>query len=192
MAENNKKLADDEKRKLIEFYKENSLMWDSNNPYYKNKQKKEDVKGILVKLFDNTYTADQLEKCFHSLRSSMLREVKKNAGLDVPSKKWKFYSDLEFIIPDLTKKKTTTSFSNDETEELIEFYRDHPALWNHTLQDYRDRNLRESLMAKLSKQFADKFTVCEIKACWHNLQTCLLYTSPSPRDKRQSRMPSSA
>ena len=24
------------------------------------------------------------------------------------------------------------------------------------------------------------------------LQTCLLYTSPSPRDKRQSRMPSSA
>ena len=25
-----------------------------------------------------------------------------------------------------------------------------------------------------------------------NLMTCLLYTSPSPRDKRQSRMPSSA
>ena len=25
-----------------------------------------------------------------------------------------------------------------------------------------------------------------------NLETCLLYTSPSPRDKRQSRMPSSA
>ena len=37
-------------------------------------------------------------------------------------------------------------------------------------------------------------TVCEeskcpnIGECW----TCLLYTSPSPRDKRQSRMPSSA
>ena len=25
-----------------------------------------------------------------------------------------------------------------------------------------------------------------------NVKTCLLYTSPSPRDKRQSRMPSSA
>ena len=25
-----------------------------------------------------------------------------------------------------------------------------------------------------------------------NIKTCLLYTSPSPRDKRQSRMPSSA
>ena len=27
---------------------------------------------------------------------------------------------------------------------------------------------------------------------WGLLQSCLLYTSPSPRDKRQSRMPSSA
>ena len=27
---------------------------------------------------------------------------------------------------------------------------------------------------------------------WHMYDTCLLYTSPSPRDKRQSRMPSSA
>ena len=28
--------------------------------------------------------------------------------------------------------------------------------------------------------------------CLGTYQTCLLYTSPSPRDKRQSRMPSSA
>ena len=27
---------------------------------------------------------------------------------------------------------------------------------------------------------------------WQDRRTCLLYTSPSPRDKRQSRMPSSA
>ena len=27
---------------------------------------------------------------------------------------------------------------------------------------------------------------------WDSIWTCLLYTSPSPRDKRQSRMPSSA
>ena len=30
------------------------------------------------------------------------------------------------------------------------------------------------------------------KEIWHKGKTCLLYTSPSPRDKRQSRMPSSA
>ena len=29
-------------------------------------------------------------------------------------------------------------------------------------------------------------------AILHTMTTCLLYTSPSPRDKRQSRMPSSA
>ena len=27
---------------------------------------------------------------------------------------------------------------------------------------------------------------------WESSKSCLLYTSPSPRDKRQSRMPSSA
>ena len=33
----------------------------------------------------------------------------------------------------------------------------------------------------------------EIKTCqWHPMCTCLLYTSPSPRDPKTSRMPSSA
>ena len=31
-----------------------------------------------------------------------------------------------------------------------------------------------------------------LSTVFNNAQTCLLYTSPSPRDKRQSRMPSSA
>ena len=35
-------------------------------------------------------------------------------------------------------------------------------------------------------------TWCEATASQVYLGTCLLYTSPSPRDKRQSRMPSSA
>ena len=30
------------------------------------------------------------------------------------------------------------------------------------------------------------------EACGHPLETCLLYTSPSPRDRQKSRMPSSA
>ena len=32
----------------------------------------------------------------------------------------------------------------------------------------------------------------DLKGCFHNHTTCLLYTSPSPRDQRGSRMPSSA
>ena len=42
--------------------------------------------------------------------------------------------------------------------------------------------LREDIMAKLDRISQD----------FGRFQNCLLYTSPSPRDKRQSRMPSSA
>ena len=42
-----------------------------------------------------------------------------------------------------------------------------------------DKNLLEKNCSKARKK-------CD------ELSTCLLYTSPSPRDKRQSRMPSSA
>ena len=37
-----------------------------------------------------------------------------------------------------------------------------------------------------------KFFVDSVAAKFDDLEVCLLYTSPSPRDKRQSRMPSSA
>ena len=43
-------------------------------------------------------------------------------------------------------------------------------------------------------EIADKFSI--VRSCYHTAaavhDACLLYTSPSPRDKRQSRMPSSA
>ena len=54
------------------------------------------------------------------------------------------------------------------------------------------------------REHAERFTAddCHVAEHFHLLElgtadywddlTCLLYTSPSPRDKRQSRMPSSA
>ena len=52
-------------------------------------------------------------------------------------------------------------------------------------------------MAAIEKSIAglfcfEKFRDFQIKAIKELLNGCLLYTSPSPRDKRQSRMPSSA
>ena len=41
---------------------------------------------------------------------------------------------------------------------------------------------------KSGKKFFNWFSAVK----WRNLTTCLLYTSPSPRDQRGSRMPSSA
>ena len=40
--------------------------------------------------------------------------------------------------------------------------------------------------------FSNPPTLAEVQAIIDRVNTCLLYTSPSPRDKRQSRMPSSA
>ena len=41
-------------------------------------------------------------------------------------------------------------------------------------------------------QLAKKYNLGVIEDCAESHGVCLLYTSPSPRDKRQSRMPSSA
>lgn len=177
-----KKLSDEEKRTLLSFYKENPVLWDSTNPYSRNKEMKDSLKNKLSELFDNNYSCEQLEKTYHSSRASMLREVKKNAaGSNLPSKQWKFYQDMEFVIPDLTREKKKTSFSSEETDDLIEFYRDNPPLWNHTLQQYRDKHLREALMNKLSQQFEGKFSVEELKTCWHN--TLTMYKREKQREE---------
>ena len=54
--------------------------------------------------------------------------------------------------------------------------------------DIKGRVISSFIAAKNEKENHSFFLVGETKA----LEACLLYTSPSPRDKRQSRMPSSA
>ena len=59
----------------------------------------------------------------------------------------------------------------EERETLTDFFNSNPALWNHHLSEYRDRNLRDSLLAKLVEKFHVKFNKEDIKREWHNLQT---------------------
>ena len=71
--------------------------------------------------------------------------------------------------------------------------------WVTNVQLFRDKNLLDSYIRKapLAKD-KDAFLhtmrnlgyLRNTKSC--SITPCLLYTSPSPRDKRQSRMPSSA
>ena len=51
---------------------------------------------------------------------------------------------------------------------------------------YQSGSLFENMLKKLNYQVFDKSYILEISV------TCLLYTSPSPRDRTRSRMPSSA
>ena len=57
------------------------------------------------------------------------------------------------------------------------------------IRDLRGIHGKDSYGASLLIYYNDKLTSI---AGLRNVRGCLLYTSPSPRDKRQSRMPSSA
>ena len=66
----------------------------------KNKQMKEAIKAKQMEYFNNKYTLVQLDKSFHSLRTSFVREIKEIAQhaesneKDVPLNKWKFMDDI--------------------------------------------------------------------------------------------------
>ena len=57
-----------------------------------------------------------------------------------------------------------------------------------SIKEKKDLNINKAIdiAQQASKENVNIFLLQEL------FQTCLLYTSPSPRDKRQSRMPSSA
>ena len=67
---------------------------------------------------------------------------------------------------------------------------------NQRLENKKNSNLRliSSTIKNLSKKGINDLTMNDISQGAGLSQgiVCLLYTSPSPRDKRQSRMPSSA
>ena len=75
-------------------------------------------------------------------------------------------------------------------EEVGVIFRDDQAIsdWKAIGADVRDGDrvhLDRELVRELVSSIPSSFT-------YHARNPCLLYTSPSPRDKRQSRMPSSA
>ena len=70
------------------------------------------------------------------------------------------------------------------------------ASWDSSPPDPRDSFDEENnywdTMIALKKIDADDVKQVIRKITWRSGTTCLLYTSPSPRDMRRSRMPSSA
>ena len=83
------------------------------------------------------------------------------------------------ILYDCDIKEQQLVMSNIPGRPLIELLND---------ESIDDQRIREHLLAA-----GRSIRLLHRQAIVHgDLSTCLLYTSPSPRDKRQSRMPSSA
>jgi len=161
-----RKLMDEEKYKLIEFYRNNPELWSTNQGI--TRAQKLLKKDELVKEFGGKFQIEWLEKMFHSLRASFLREYKINKDKNCTKRPWKFYKSMLFLKEHhVTVKKT--DFSIEEREVLITFYQHNPELWNYRLEGCSDQNVRRSLIQKLVKKFDDKFTERDIKWEWSSL-----------------------
>ena len=81
------------------------------------------------------------------------------------------------IVTEIGKEKKTTS-------SVVDYDREQKVL-DRILQHTKAKYLKDSIVRIWREIFQASTKLQEI-------DSCLLYTSPSPRDKRQSRMPSSA
>ena len=95
-----RKMTDEEKQIIISFYKQNPILRDSADPNCRNKVRRSLINVKLVTLFDGKFSKEFLEKCFHSLRTSMIQEMKKFANRT--ESRWKFYKDFDFLVGSLT------------------------------------------------------------------------------------------
>ena len=161
------KLSDEQKRNFIKDLKEHPSLWSTNSAEYKNKNIKMKSSEELSKKYDIDVAG--VKSLIHSFRGSLTRGMKKgNEG-----SKWKFHQDLGFMKEDIersAKAREMQQWSAEETEKLIDYYRENEQLWNHRLQTYQDRNLKEVNLRALSATLTNR-TVPDIKKQWESLKT---------------------
>ena len=68
------------------------------------------------------------------------------------------------------KAKEESEWTENETEQLIEYYKQNDILWNHSLSSYKDRNLKELSYTKLSELLPGR-SHDNIKSRWNVLKT---------------------
>ena len=69
------------------------------------------------------------------------------------------------------KENLEEELSGEKKSTLIEFYKLTLNLWNTSLIQYRDRDLRKVTMEKLAKEFDDKYPIKKLSETWHKLLT---------------------
>ena len=86
-----------------------------------------------------------------------------------------------FKIPTTITTVETEGFSGNTYPELLAVFPENKILERTSMNSWDDLNVRDALASNKREKVV-------VSGLW----TCLLYTSPSPRDRQKSRMPSSA
>ena len=142
----NGRLDENQRLKLIEFYSHNSVLWDTSLKLSRKsfQDQRDDAMKKLEETFSSfNFTSAELVAVWKSLRASMLREIKKENESDEYHSQWKFYRPMLFIKPVLDRLNSKAGeWSDQERRTVINFYHQHPSLWNHKLKDYHDKHRR--------------------------------------------------
>ena len=163
------KFSDEKKRELIKELEKNPCLWETGCPSYVNRVQRQKVTDTVSAKFNVDPSA--LKSTIHGLRTSLIREMKREK--EGKKSKWRFYEALSFMKEDIErslKAKESQEWSPEDNEKMLDFYRDHDQLWNHHLESYRDRNLRDMNMKSLTEMFPERSEV-EIKKQWQTLRT---------------------
>lgn len=170
-AELSFKITDAVKKELILALKDCPSLWNTSLAIYKDKQKKIEDTQTLANRFK--MSVDEIKKLFHSLRTSMAREIKRKQENEAFVSRWKFFKDMEFLKDEIVKSiedKSSREWDDHEVEILIDFYKEHNFLWDHHMEQYKDRNLRDATLNKLLDMLSGR-TIEDIKNHWHTLKT---------------------
>ena len=89
---------------------------------------------------------------------------------------------------DSEKSKDNTQVESNESQAESESVEEEEALEEELVVEEDE----EEKLLEAEEEVTDPEVIVTYKDVTKKFENCLLYTSPSPRDKRQSRMPSSA
>ena len=84
--------------------------------------------------------------------------------------------------------RATAEFFNRSGQKLEAFTEDFQGQFTQPLAGYSEENISDRISEQLQRIAFKRFN----QRAYGLPETCLLYTSPSPRDRTRSRMPSSA
>ena len=98
------------------------------------------------------------------------------------------FKSVEELVNQLKPEKPVYCIRKNSIKSAVKFFLNKfPGKILYAVKTNPHPEVIKTIIESGVEQF-DVASIEEIK----NIRTCLLYTSPSPRDKRQSRMPSSA